>query len=289
MGNKLKNPVMASTIAGWCGAVLEGQDMQVSCIASFAAPVDGALCFANTAPEQACTTEISLISTVDAKEKAPCLLFTERPRLTFAKAVNAIQKNIGFLKKRATTQIDETAQVSSLAFVEPGAVIGARTVVLPFAFIGEGVVIGSDCIIKSGAVIGQDGFGFERDENDIPMRIAHLGGVIIGNNVEIGALNTICRGTLEDTVIEDHVKMDDHVHVAHNCRIRRGALLTACAELSGGVDVGEFSWVGPNASVMQKISIGKNSFVGIAANVTKNIPDNVVAAGNPAKILRLNK
>lgn len=286
MGNKLNQPVMASTIAGWCGANWQGVDMPVHTVASFSVPVDGALCFANTAPTQASSAQVALISTEDAQAFAPCLLATDRPRLAFAKALDAIQRNIGFEKPTASPQIDPTAQVSPQAFVASGVVIGARTVVLPFAYIGEGTVIGMDCVIKSGAVIGQDGFGFERDGLGVPHRIVHLGNVQIGNNVEIGSQTTVCRGTLSDTIIEDDVKTDDHVHVAHNCRVRRGALLTACAELSGGVDVGEFSWIGPNSSVMQKLVIGDNSFIGIAANITKSIPAGAVAAGNPARILR---
>ncbi len=88
--------------------------------------------------------------------------------------------------------------------------------------------------MKSGSVIGEMGFGFERDEAGIPLRMAHLESVEIGNRVEIGSLNTVCRGTLNSTVIEDDVKTDDHVHIAHNCRVRRGAMLTAAVVLSGG-------------------------------------------------------
>lgn len=286
MGNKLKQPVLASTIAGWCGANWQGIDMQVHTVAPLSAPVDGALCFANTAPTQECNSKVALISTSDAQAFAPCLLATDRPRLTFVKALNAIQKNVGFEKSTALPEIHPTAQVSPHAFIDAGVIIGARTIIYPFVYIGEGVTIGSDCIIKSGTVIGQDGFGFERDENNYPIRMPHLGGVIIGDNVELGALNTVCRASLGDTIIHDHVKTDDHVHIAHNCNIGLGALLTACVELSGGVAVGDFSWVGPNSSVMQKVSIGKNSFVGIAANVTKNVPDDAVVAGNPARILR---
>lgn len=286
MGNKLIQPVMASTIADWCGVPWEGDDVQVISVAPVSTPVNGALCFSNNAPTQNCATKIALISTIDAKEKSSCLLIADRPRLIFAKALNAIQKNIGFLKSDEKPKIDSTAQISHLAFIAPGVVIGTNTVVLPFAYIGEGTVIGADCTIKSGAVIAQDGFGFERDDNNLPLRIVHLGDVIIGNNVEVGSLTTICRGTLGNTVIEDHAKIDDHVHIAHNVHVGSAAMVIACAEVSGGVNIGAGAWIGPNASIIQKIKIGENSLVGIAANVTKDVPENVVVAGNPAKILR---
>jgi UDP-3-O-[3-hydroxymyristoyl] glucosamine N-acyltransferase len=151
--------------------------------------------------------------------------------------------------------------------------------------ISDGVTIGSDCIIKSNTVIGEAGFGFERDEMGVPIRILHLGTVKIGDRVEIGSLNTICRATLGTTVIEDDVKTDDHVHIAHNCRVRRGAMITACVELSGGVDVGSFAWVGPNSSIIQKLVIGDHAFIGIGSNVTKSVPNGVSVAGNPARML----
>lgn len=286
MGNKLNQPVMASTIAGWCGANWQGIDMQVHTIAPLSAPVDGALCFANTAPIQASNARVVLISTSDAKAFAPCLLATDRPRLTFIKALRAMQQNVGFEKTTALPKIHPTAQVSPHAFLAPGVVVGAYTVILPFAYVGEGTTIGENCIIKSGAVIAQDGFGFERDENNLPLRMIHLGNVVIGNNVEIGSLTTVCRGTLGNTVVEDFAKIDDHVHISHNVRVGIGAMVIACAEVSGGVKIGAGAWVGPNASIIQKMTIGKNSFVGIAANVTKNVPDDAVVAGNPARILR---
>ena len=285
MGNKLIRPVMASTIAAWCNIELQGADVEVKCITPLSAPVDCALCFANAAPTQTINEQVALISTSGAQSFASCLLVTDRPRLTFAKALDALQKNVGFIKPTTLPQIDPTAQVSPQAFVGAGVVIGARTVVLPFAYIGEGTVIGDDCVIKSGAVIGQDGFGFERDENNLPLRLVHLGGVIIGDNVEVGCGTTICRGTLGNTILHDYCKIDDHVHIAHNVVVGIGAMVIACAEVCGGVRIGAGAWVGPNASIIQKMSIGENSFVGIAANVIKNVPAGAVVAGNPAKII----
>ncbi len=285
MGNKLIRPVMASTIAAWCNIELQGADVEVKCITPLSAPVDCALCFANAAPTQTINEQVALISTSGAQSFASCLLVTDRPRLTFAKALDALQKNVGFIKPTTLPQIDPTAQVSPQAFVGAGVVIGARTVVLPFAYIGEGTVIGDDCVIKSGAVIGQDGFGFERDENNLPLRLVHLGGVIIGDNVEVGCGTTVCRGTLGNTILHDYCKIDDHVHIAHNVVVGIGAMVIACAEVSGGVRIGAGAWVGPNASIIQKMSIGENSLVGIAANVIKNVPAGAVVAGNPAKII----
>lgn len=115
-----------------------------------------------------------------------------------------------------------------------GVVVGAETVIENNVVVGAGVEIGARCVVKSGAVIGEDGFGFERDELGRPIRLIHLGSVVIGDDVEIGSLATVCRGTLGNTVIEDFAKIDDHVHIAHNVVVRTAALITACAEVSGG-------------------------------------------------------
>jgi UDP-3-O-[3-hydroxymyristoyl] glucosamine N-acyltransferase len=285
MGHKLKRNVAASEIAQWCGLKLIGSDYIVDSVGPLSARGDGVLCFAKAKPDDAIQDRTILIAHEAASENAPCVLVASNPRLAFARALDQIEKNVGFERPNAAPVIHPTAQVSPHAFISQGVAIGARSVVLPFAFIGEGTIIGADCVVKSGAVIGQDGFGFERDEDGHPLRLVHLGFVVIGNNVEVGSLTTVCRGTLGNTVIEDHAKVDDHVHVAHNVHIGIGAMVVACAELSGGVVLGRGSWIGPNSTVIQQKRIGAGALVGIGSNVLKDVPDGVTVAGNPARPL----
>lgn len=287
MGHKLKKTVAASEIAQWCGLTLIGADFNVESVGPLSKHGDGVLCFSKAIPDDPLQGQTILIAHAAAAKKAPCVLVAATPRLVFARVLDQIEKNVGFERPSADPIIHPTAQVSPHAFIAQGVEIGARSAVMPFAFIGEGTRIGEDCIIKSGAVIGQDGFGFERDEDGLPLRLVHLGFVEIGHNVEIGSLTTICRGTLDNTVIEDHAKVDDHVHVAHNVHIGVGAMVVACAELSGGVILGRGSWVGPNSTVIQQKRIGVGSLVGIGSNVLKDVPDGVTVAGNPAKVLPL--
>lgn len=285
MGHKLKKSVAASEIAEWSGLSIVGEDYLVASVAAFCDLADGTLCFAKTVPEKMIHEKSIIIAQEEAAEKAPCVLVTANPRLAFAKILIQLEKRVGFIKLESPPLIDSTAVVSPQAFIGPGVEIGPRSIVLPFAYIGEGTHIGADCVIKSGAIIGQDGFGFERAENNLPIRLVHLGFVRIGNNVEIGSLTTVCRGTLGNTVIEDHAKVDDHVHVAHNVHIGVGAMVVACAELSGGVVLGRGSWVGPNASIIQQKRIGEDALVGIGANVLKDVPNGATVAGNPARLL----
>ena len=152
--------------------------------------------------------------------------------------------------------------------------------------IAPNVTIGQNVIIKSNAVIGEKGFGFERDENWTPIRIDHSGGVVIGDHVEIGAATVIAGGTIDPTIIEDHVKIDDRVFIAHNCRIGEKTLIIAGTCIGGSAIIGKCCWLGINCTIQQKIKIGNYAFIGSHANVTKDVPDYAVMVGNPAKILR---
>jgi UDP-3-O-[3-hydroxymyristoyl] glucosamine N-acyltransferase len=190
------------------------------------------------------------------------------------------------------SRIDPSASIGPEVRMMPGvivgrnSIIGAGCVIYPNVVIGPNCNIGERCIIKSGSVIGQPGFGVFKDSHGQPHHFPHVGGVVIEHDVEIGALNTVCAGSIHPTVVGEFAKFDDHVHVAHNCVIGRRTLITACAELSGSVIVGDDCWIGPNASIIDGVTIGDRAFIGIGSNVTKSIADGVVAAGNPARQIR---
>ena len=214
------------------------------------------------------------------------------PRLSYARVMTAALKSIlvrcQYINRNG-------------AFVADDAVIGEGTVIEPGAFVDHSVVIGSNVricagaavrsftevgdstIIRENAVVGSEGFGFERDVDGTPIRLPHLGGVHIGRNVEIGVFTAVCAGTIDPTVIEDDVKVDNLVHIAHNCVVEKGAMVIACAELSGSARVGQRSWVGPNASVIESRRIGEGATVGIGAVVIKDVEPGATVAGNPAK------
>lgn len=163
--------------------------------------------------------------------------------------------------------------------------IGAGTIIHSNVVIEDHVKIGRNCIIKSGSVLGQDGFGIVKDRDGNNYRLPHLGGVEIGNSVEIGAICTVCAGTLSPTKVRDFVKTDDHVHIAHNCDVGENSILTACTELSGSVTIGKNVWIGPNSSIINGITIGDSAFIGIGSCVTKSCKSGVLYAGNPAREL----
>jgi UDP-3-O-[3-hydroxymyristoyl] glucosamine N-acyltransferase len=161
--------------------------------------------------------------------------------------------------------------------------IGPGSMVCGNVWIGDNVTIGSGCIIKPGSVIGAKGFGFERDENGVPVRIEHDGGVVIGDDVEIGAINTVVSGTVSPTLVMDHTKTDDHVHIAHNCIVGLSNLFAAGVVISGGVVIGDCNFFGVNCCVKNKVVIGSWNIIGMGAVVINNISDYTTIIGNPGR------
>ncbi len=283
MGRLLKQPVPASLLAAALGLDHSGEDAPVEGIASLASPKPRHLVFAKRAADG--LDDAVVLATADSGVHCLAHIIAANPRLQFAKAGLWLRENVGFRPLRERADIHPTARIAPSASIGEGVVIGANSRVEHNVVIADGTTIGSNCLIRSNSVIGEKGFGFERDEDGTAIEIVHVGAVRIGNNVEIGALTAICCGTIDDTIIEDDVKIDNLIHIAHNCIIRKGAMVIACAEISGGVDVGEYAWIGPNASVIQQRKIGDRALVGIAANVLKDIPAEAVVVGNPAKPL----
>ena len=121
------------------------------------------------------------------------------------------------------------------------------------------------------------------DDMGVPVRIGHRGGVVIGADVEVGAHVSIAQGTIEPTVIHDHVKIDDCVFIAHNVTVGRASYVIAGAEISGSVTVGERVWISPEATVINGVTIGDDALVGIGSVVVKDVRDGDIVAGVPAR------
>ena len=231
--------------------------------------------------------DVAIISTPTQLNE--CAFVSENPRLDFIRALSAISRLIGFKDSPGPHSIEPSATIGVGCFVDAGVSIGENTILEPNVSIFRNTRIGANCIIRAGATIGSSGFGFEREDDGTPITFPHLGGVVIGDNVEVGACSCIARGTLGDTLIKDSVKIDNLVHIAHNCVINNNAFIIACAEISGGVEVEKNAWIAPNSSVNQKITVGANSLVGLGAVVVKDVAPGSVVAGNPARILSSTK
>lgn len=184
-----------------------------------------------------------------------------------------------------TQNIGENVYVGHNSYVSENAVIGDNVVIMNNVSIEERVTIGANTLIHSGVVIGTDGYGLYKDENGLNQKVPHYGGVVIGKNVEIGANTCIARGTLDDTIIGDNVKIDNLCHIAHNVCIMNNCCIVAASVISGSSIIGENSYIAPNSAVMNQLSIGKNSMVGLGAVVIQDVPDNCKVFGCPARVI----
>jgi UDP-3-O-[3-hydroxymyristoyl] glucosamine N-acyltransferase len=132
-------------------------------------------------------------------------------------------------------------------------------------------------------VIGGDGFGFWRMKSGELRKFPQIGGIVIEDNVEIHNHVSIDRGALGDTVIGEGTKIDNFVHVAHNVTIGKNCAIVAHAMIGGSVVIGDESWIGPSASILNGVKIGKNCVIGMGAVVVKDVPDDTIVKGNPAR------
>jgi len=169
-----------------------------------------------------------------------------------------------------TAQVDATAYVGPLCVVERGAQIGEGTVLKSRVTVGEGCVVGARCIVHSGVVIGADGFGFAMDGQRWE-KIEQLGAVRIGNDVEIGANTCIDRGALQDTVLEDGVKLDNLIQIGHNVRVGRNTAMAGCVGVAGSASIGANCTVGGGAVILGHLSVAEGVHISAATVVTKSI------------------
>jgi UDP-3-O-[3-hydroxymyristoyl] glucosamine N-acyltransferase len=172
--------------------------------------------------------------------------------------------------------IGEGSTVAAAAVLGAGTVLGARVVVgaatrlAPRVTVLDGVRIGARCIVHPGAVIGADGFGFAPDAGRW-QKIPQVGAVIIGDDVEIGANTTIDRGAIEDTVIEDGVKLDNLVQIAHNVRVGAHTIMAAMSGAAGSTKIGKRCMIGGGVVMVNSLEICDDVLFTFRSIVTKSV------------------
>lgn len=286
MGYRLKKSVSVQSVAQAMGFQMEGPDLEIEGVCAAHESRNGYLSFCSDVSGTAKKAVVICPEDQKARRESRTALYTENAKLGFIRTLDFLESEIGFSTFQGPPKIASTARIGSNVAIGDGCEIGEHVVIEANCVIHSGTRIGAHSRIRSNASIGSDGFGFERLEDQTPIRFVHLGGVRIGEHVEIGACTAVARGTLQDTIIEDHAKIDNLVHVAHNCVIRKGAFVIAGTILSGSVQVGENAWIAPNSSIRQKLEIGPQSLVGLGAVVTKPVEAGTIVAGNPARVLK---
>ena len=219
---------------------------------------------------------------LDAASAAECptnALIAANPYATYARIAQVLHPEPAFAGGRhPTAVIDPQAQVDPTAWIGPHCYVAAHAVVGAHVFLGPGTVllerarigpasrcvarvtlcadvhVGERCLFAPGVVLGADGFG-QAPDKDGYVKVPQVGAVRIGNDVEIGANTTVDRGAIEDTVIEDGVKIDNQVQVGHNCRIGAHTVIAGCAGISGSVTVGKRCMIGGMVGVVGHLEI----------------------------------
>lgn len=238
-----------------------------------------------------------LLKAADAESFAGNALIVADPYLAYARISHLFDpkpKAVAGIHPSAVVaedaQVDASASVGPFAVVESGARIGANVsigahcVIGARCVVGEGgwlaprvtlyhdVTIGKRVVIQSGAVIGGEGFGFA-NEKGVWRKIAQIGGVTIGDDVEIGVNTAVDRGALSDTRIADGVKLDNQIQIAHNVQIGEHTAMAACVGISGSTRIGKHCTIAGGVGMVGHIDVCDNVFVSGMTMVTRSITE----------------
>lgn len=238
-----------------------------------------------------------LLTPADAEGHAGAALLVDNPYLAYAQLSHLFDrkpKGVAGVHPTALVaadaQVDASASIGAYAVIESGARIGANVTVGAHCFIGarselgEGgwlaprvtlyhdVRIGARVVIQSGAVLGGEGFGFA-SEKGVWQKIAQLGGVCIGDDVEIGANTTIDRGALADTLIGNGVKLDNQIMIAHNVQIGDNTAMAGCVGISGSTKIGRNCMIAGGVGMVGHIEVCDGVFVTGMTMVTRSITE----------------
>jgi UDP-3-O-[3-hydroxymyristoyl] glucosamine N-acyltransferase len=178
-------------------------------------------------------------------------------------------------------QIGENVLIGAGSVLGRDVAIGDGTRVSARVTLLDGVKIGRRCIISSGAIIGADGFGFAYDDGAWT-KVPQLGAVIVGDDVEIGANTTVDRGTIENTIIEDGVKIDNLVQIAHNVRVGAHTVMAAMSGVAGSTKIGRRCRIGGGVVMVNQIEIADDTMFTFRSVVTKSVTAAGVYGGSLA-------
>lgn len=217
----------------------------------------------------------------------------ENPRLSYSRLMRNIFSSEQKWIKHKSAIIHPNAKIDNDVFIGPHSIIGdvkigKGSVIHGHCFIHDNVEIGSGVHLHAHTCVGSDGFSFEWNSKGKIEKLPHIGRCIIEDDVEIFPFANIDRGTLGTVRIGKGTKIDHYAHIGHNCTVGQNTIITAGVVLCGGSHVHDNVWIGVQTTVKQNCVIGSHSFIGLNSLVTRDVPENEVWAGAPAKFLRKN-
>lgn len=213
------------------------------------------------------------------------LICVENPELYFYSLHEFLYSNTEFYKKYDFERvIGKNCNIAVSAVIEDGVIIGDNVTIGANTVIKRGTIIKDNVIIGCNSTIGSEGFQLITLKNAAPLHITHDGRCLISSNVYIGDNTCVCNSLFEGyTYIGEDVKIDNLVHIAHNIRVEKNAVITAHVAICGSSVVEEGAWIAPNASIINRVIVGKYSKVGMGSVVTKDVEPYSVVYGSPAK------
>lgn len=234
--------------------------------------------------------------TVDVSEEIKALhaiYYVDDPHNAFARFFS--ENKIAYLPEIEEYEFVNGAYISPKAVIGenckifPGAYIGGEVIIGNNAYIGSGVKligeikVGNNVVIRENTVIGADGLTTDRDEYGKALTIPQFGGVVIEDDVQIGALTVIGRGAIDNTVIKKGSKIDNSCFISHNVLIEEDAFVVGETIMFGSSSLGKQGYISGNATIRDGRHVGAKAKVGLGAVVTRNVEDGAVVKGNPAK------
>jgi UDP-3-O-[3-hydroxymyristoyl] glucosamine N-acyltransferase len=225
-----------------------------------------------------------VITTEELSEriKCNCVCVVQEPRITFFELHNFLQNDACYIKSQFKTQIGQNCHISKLASIsEKNVKIGNGVTVEEFVVIRENTTIGDNTIIRAGSIIGGEGFEFKRQESTV-LAVKHLGGVQIGENVEIQYNTCIDRALYpwDNTIIGNDSKLDNLVQIGHAVKIGKRCFIAGQSLFGGRTVLDDDSWIGPGVTISNGIKIGKKTRVNIGSVVVNDVKDNESVSGN---------
>jgi len=179
------------------------------------------------------------------------------------------------------TRIGDRTEIHAAAIIYPHVSIGSDCLLYTQCVIREQVEIGDRVIVHPGVVLGADGFGFARDAKGVPIKIPQKGCLKIGNDCEIGANSCIDRSTLEETVLSDHVKLDNLVQIGHNVRVGQRTMISAQTGISGSARIGADILMGGQVGIGDHLEIADGVMIAGKTGVTGSIKKKMTVSGYP--------
>ena len=217
-----------------------------------------------------------------------CFIHVDDPRSWYLDALSLFFPTVESSGIDPTAKLGERCELGDNVEVGPHAVIGDNVTIGDNTRIGsgvsihQGVIIGQNCVVQSNTVIGASGVAYRRESDNNQRLFPHLGTVVIGNDVEIGANCCVVRGIMDDTVIGSDTKIGNLVNIGHNCKVGDSCWITSSAVISGNVTLGPRTMVAAGAAIKDYTDVGESAQIGLGSAVTRNVADNAVVFGCPA-------